>query len=53
MAVIYVQAQITKASKNVKDLAISVQLMKKESEKLLERANLAEKEMTTGYGELR
>ncbi|GJV83117.1 hypothetical protein Tco_1523015 [Tanacetum coccineum] len=47
------EAQITKASKNVKDLTISVQIMKKESEKLLERAKLAENEMTKGYGELR
>lgn len=47
------QAQITKAASNVNDLTISVQLMKKESEKLLERAALAEKEMTYGYGELR
>lgn len=47
------EAQITKAANNVNHLAISVQLMKKESEKLLERAALAEKEMTYGYGELR
>lgn len=47
------EAQITKAANNVNHLNISVQLMKKESEKLLERAALAEKEMTYGYGELR
>lgn len=47
------EAQLTKAANNVNHLTISVQLMKKESEKLLERAALAEKEMTYGYGELR
>ncbi|XP_071698693.1 RGS1-HXK1-interacting protein 1 [Rutidosis leptorrhynchoides] len=47
------EAQLTKAANNVNDLSISVQLMKKESEKLLERAALAEKEMNYGYGELR
>ncbi|KAD5508814.1 hypothetical protein E3N88_16517 [Mikania micrantha] len=47
------EARIVKAANNVNDLTISVQLMKKESEKLLERAALAEKGMTYGYGELR
>ncbi|KAK9072530.1 hypothetical protein SSX86_008964 [Deinandra increscens subsp. villosa] len=47
------EARIVKAANSVNDLTISVQLMKKESEKLLERAALAEKGMTYGYGELR
>nr|XP_043640208.1 RGS1-HXK1-interacting protein 1 [Erigeron canadensis] len=47
------ESQIVKAKNNVDHLSLSVQLMKKESEKLLERAALAEKEMTYGYGELR
>ncbi|KAI3716480.1 hypothetical protein L1987_67391 [Smallanthus sonchifolius] len=47
------EARIVKATNNVHDLTISVQLMKKESEKLLERAALAEKGMKYGYGELR
>lgn len=47
------EAQLTKAANNVNHLTISVQLMKKESEKLLERAALAEKEMNYGYTELR
>ncbi|KAI3523546.1 hypothetical protein L1887_01746 [Cichorium endivia] len=47
------EAQITKAANNVKHLTVSVRLMKNESEKLLERAVLAENEMTYGYGELK
>ncbi|KAJ9555323.1 hypothetical protein OSB04_009937 [Centaurea solstitialis] len=47
------EAQLTKATNNVHHLTISVQLMKKESEKLLERAALAEKDMKYGYNELR
>ncbi|XP_076948025.1 RGS1-HXK1-interacting protein 1-like [Bidens hawaiensis] len=47
------EARIVKAANNVHDLTISVQLMKKESEKLLERAAFAEKGMTYGYSELR
>ncbi|KAM3741004.1 hypothetical protein ACB098_08G142600 [Castanea mollissima] len=47
------EAQFVKAEKNVKDFNISVDLMKKESKKLLERAELAEKDMKYGYTELR
>ncbi|KAJ0606099.1 hypothetical protein HanRHA438_Chr02g0095481 [Helianthus annuus] len=47
------EARIVKATNSVHDLTLSVQLMKKESEKLLERAAFAEKGMTYGYGELR
>ncbi|KAI7739019.1 hypothetical protein M8C21_030552 [Ambrosia artemisiifolia] len=47
------EARIVKAANSVHDLTLSVQLMKKESEKLLERAALAEKGMTFGYSELR
>ena len=39
------QVPFVKAEKNVKDFNISVDLMKKESKKLLERAELAEKDM--------
>uniref|UniRef100_A0A7N2QX44 Uncharacterized protein n=1 Tax=Quercus lobata TaxID=97700 RepID=A0A7N2QX44_QUELO len=39
------QAQFVKAEKNVKEFNISVDLTKKESKKLLERAELAEKDM--------
>ncbi|CAN1151592.1 RGS1-HXK1-interacting protein 1, partial [Linum perenne] len=41
------------AEKNVKDFVTSVDLMKKESKKLLERAALAEKDMKHGHTELR
>ncbi|XP_030954384.1 RGS1-HXK1-interacting protein 1 [Quercus lobata] len=47
------EAQFVKAEKNVKDFNISVDLMKKESKKLLERAELAEKDMKYGHTELR
>uniref|UniRef100_A0A803N5M0 Uncharacterized protein n=1 Tax=Chenopodium quinoa TaxID=63459 RepID=A0A803N5M0_CHEQI len=46
------EARFVKAEKNVKMLNLSVDLMKKESRKLLERATLAEKEMTTGQTDL-
>lgn len=46
------QAQFNRAERNVKDLSLSVDLMKKESKKLLERAALAEKEMKHGHHEL-
>ncbi|KAK6145048.1 hypothetical protein DH2020_021868 [Rehmannia glutinosa] len=39
------EAQFVRAEKNVKELALSVDLMKKESQKLLERSVLAEKDM--------
>ena len=39
------QAQFVKAEKNVKEFNISVDLTKKESKKLFERAELAEKDM--------
>lgn len=47
------EAQFVRAEKNVKMLNISVDLMKKESKKLLERATLAEKELTSGQTDLR
>lgn len=46
------QAHFVRAEKNVKELNISVDLMKKESQKLLERAQLAEKDMKYGHTEL-
>ncbi|KAF8398616.1 hypothetical protein HHK36_017547 [Tetracentron sinense] len=46
------EAQFVKAEKNVKELSLSVDLMKKESKKLLERAALAEKDMKFGQTEL-
>ncbi|KAK9274275.1 hypothetical protein L1049_019089 [Liquidambar formosana] len=47
----YVQAQFVRAEKNVKELNLSVDLIK-ESRKLLERAALAEKDMTRGHTEI-
>lgn len=49
---IYMQAQFVRAEKNVKELNLSVDLMKKESKKLLERAALAEKDLNYGHTEL-
>lgn len=46
------QARFIKAENNLKSLNSSVDLMKKESMKLLERATLAEKEMINGQTEL-
>lgn len=46
------EARFVRAEKNVKMLNISVDVMKKESKKLLERASLAEREMKTGQAEL-
>ncbi|XAR59905.1 hypothetical protein NMG60_11033078 [Bertholletia excelsa] len=46
------EAQYIRAEKNVKELNLSVDLMKKESRKLLERAALAEKDMKHGHSEL-
>lgn len=46
------EAKFSKAEKNVKELSLSVDLMKKESKKLLERAALAEKDMKRGLSEL-
>ncbi|XWS71071.1 hypothetical protein CRYUN_Cryun03dG0105500 [Craigia yunnanensis] len=46
------EAQFLTAEKNVKELNLSVDLMKKESSKLIERAALAEKDMKRGYIEL-
>lgn len=46
------EAQFLRAEKNVKEFSFSVDLMKKESRKLLERASLAEKEMKNGHTEL-
>lgn len=47
------EAQFVRAEKNVKELNFSVDLMKKESRKLLERAALAEKDMIRGETELK
>ena len=46
------EAQFVRAEKNVKELNLSVDLMKKESKKLLERALLAEKDMKYGQTDL-
>ncbi|KAL6966208.1 RGS1-HXK1-interacting protein 1 [Sarracenia purpurea var. burkii] len=46
------EAQFVRAEKNVKELNLSVDLIKKESRKLLERAALAEKDMKHGHSEL-
>ncbi|XP_028115572.1 RGS1-HXK1-interacting protein 1 [Camellia sinensis] len=46
------EARFLRAEKNVKELNLSVDLMKKESRKLLERAALAEKDMKHGQSDL-
>lgn len=46
------KARYASAEKNVKDLNLSVDLLKKESIKLLQRTALAEKEMKYGHNEL-
>ncbi|KAL9236069.1 hypothetical protein vseg_010776 [Gypsophila vaccaria] len=46
------EARFTKAENNMKMLQISVDVMKKESRKLLERTTFAEKEMANGQAEL-
>lgn len=46
------EARYAKAEKSLKELNLSVNLMKKESQKLLERAGLAEKDMKYGHDEL-
>ncbi|KAJ1393923.1 hypothetical protein SESBI_34600 [Sesbania bispinosa] len=46
------EARYASAEKNVKDLNLSVDLLKKESIKLLQRTALAEKEMKYGHSEL-
>lgn len=46
------EAQFLKAEKHVQELNMSVDLMKKESRKLLERTALAEKDMKRGLSEL-
>lgn len=47
-----VQARFLKAEKSVKELGASVNLMKMESKKLLERAALAESDMKHGLTDL-
>ncbi|KAK9736072.1 hypothetical protein RND81_04G248000 [Saponaria officinalis] len=46
------EARFVRAEKNMKMLHFSVDLLKKESRKLLERTTFAEKEMTNGLAEL-
>ncbi|CAN8273857.1 unnamed protein product [Cochlearia groenlandica] len=46
------EAQFLRAEKQVQELNMSIDLMKKESRKLLERAALAEKDMKRGLSEL-
>ncbi|XP_031121393.1 RGS1-HXK1-interacting protein 1 [Ipomoea triloba] len=46
------EAQFNKAEKNVKELKLSVDLMKKESRKLFERAAIAHNDMKRGHSEL-
>ncbi|KAK9224284.1 hypothetical protein WN943_009317 [Citrus x changshan-huyou] len=50
---IRLNAMFVRAEKNVNELNLSGELMKKESKKLLERAALAEKEMIRGETELK
>lgn len=47
------QAQFVRAENNIRELTLSVDLMKNESKKLLERSVLAEKDMKRGYSDLR
>ena len=47
------QAQFVRAENNVKELSLSVDLMKKESQKLLERSVLAERDMKRGLSDLK
>ncbi|RWR79651.1 hypothetical protein CKAN_00823600 [Cinnamomum micranthum f. kanehirae] len=47
------EAQFLKVEKNVKDFGLSVDLMKNESKKLLERAALAEDDMKKGHAKLK
>ncbi|XP_050220451.1 RGS1-HXK1-interacting protein 1 [Mercurialis annua] len=47
------EAKFLKAEKNVNELNLSVDMMKNESRKLLERASFAEKDMIHGHTELR
>ncbi|KAH9679869.1 hypothetical protein KPL71_026312 [Citrus sinensis] len=47
------EAMFVRAEKNVNELNLSGELMKKESKKLLERAALAEKDMIRGETELK
>ncbi|KAK6923827.1 hypothetical protein RJ641_010027 [Dillenia turbinata] len=47
------EAKFVRAEKNVKELNLSIDLMKKESKKLRERAALAEKDMIRGNSELK
>ncbi|OMO81073.1 hypothetical protein CCACVL1_12620 [Corchorus capsularis] len=47
------EARFLKAENNIKELNLSVDMMRKESSKLLERAALAEKEMMHGHKELK
>lgn len=46
------EAQFVRSEKNVNELILSVDLMKKESKKLLERSALAEKDMKRGHYDL-
>ncbi|KZV47863.1 hypothetical protein F511_10885 [Dorcoceras hygrometricum] len=46
------EAQFVRAEKNVKELSLSVELLKRESKKLLERSVLAEKDMNRGHSNL-
>ncbi|XP_047966550.1 RGS1-HXK1-interacting protein 1 isoform X1 [Salvia hispanica] len=47
------EAQFVRAENNVKELSLSVDLMKKESQKLLERSVLAERDMKRGLSDLK
>lgn len=46
------QAQFVRVENNMRELNLSVDLMKKESRKLVERAALAEKDMRQGQSDL-
>ncbi|XP_041999582.1 RGS1-HXK1-interacting protein 1-like isoform X2 [Salvia splendens] len=47
------EAQFVRAENNVKELSLSIDLMKKESQKLLERSVLAERDMKRGLSDLK
>ncbi|KAL1565697.1 RGS1-HXK1-interacting protein 1 [Salvia divinorum] len=47
------EAQFVRAENNVKELSLSVDLMKKESQKLFERSVLAERDMKRGHFDLK
>lgn len=47
------EARFNRAENNMKELSLSVDVMKNESKKLLERSALAERDMKYGHTELK